>query len=164
MYPLRYRIAIACAAWSLPALGLAQGAGVTLGGIETDPDAPVEITAESLSVDQASGAAVFSGGVVIGQGQLRISAERVEVEYSDDTGDIVRLQASGGVVFVTEASAAEAERADYDLDAGSLVMSGDVLLTQGQSMLTADRMTLDLETGNAVMEGRVRTVFRQEGQ
>ena len=134
---------------------------IDLGGIDADPSAPVEVSADSLSVDQDTGKAVFSGNVVIGQGELRLSAGQVEVIYSEATGDIARLKASGGVTFVTESEAAEATTADYDLVSGTLVLTGDVLLTQGASALSAGQMTLNLNDGTAVMSGRVRTVFQQ---
>ena len=136
---------------------------INLGGISADPTAPVEVTADTLTVDQDSGTATFSGNVVIGQGDLRISAGAVNVVYSSETGDIARLLASGGVTFVTAREAAEATQADYDLTSGTLTLTGDVLLTQGASALTAERMTVNLNTGSAQMSGRVRTVFQQGG-
>lgn len=146
----------------LPAAAHAQGQ-VALGGLNADPDAPVEVTAESLTVDQTARRAVFAGNVVIGQGDMRIAAGRVEVIYDDTQGDIARLIASGGVTFVTATEAAEAAGADYDLTTGLLTLSGNVLLTQGASALAADRMVIDLNAGTAVMEGNVRTVFGQDG-
>lgn len=134
---------------------------IDLVGIDADPSAPVEVSADSLSVDQDTGTAVFSGNVVIGQGELRLSAGQVEVIYSEATGDIARLKAMRGVTFVTETEAAEAESADYDLVSGTLVLTGNVLLTQGASALSAGQMTLNLNDGTAVMSGRVRTVFQQ---
>ena len=134
---------------------------VNLGGINADPTAPVEITADNLSVEQSNGTAVFQGNVVLGQGDLRLSAGRVEVIYGDGNGDISRLSASGGVTFVTATEAAEAQNAEYDLDAGTLVMTGDVLLTQGASAISADRMRVNLSDGSAQMDGRVRTIFNQ---
>lgn len=134
---------------------------IDLGGITTNPNAPVEVAADSLSVDQDSGTAVFEGNVLIGQGDLRIGAARAQVVYDGATGGIASFAASGGVTFTTATEAAEAQNANYDLTNGKLVLSGDVLLTQGPSALSADRMTIDVETGNAQMEGRVRTVFQQ---
>ncbi len=134
---------------------------VNLGGLSADPSAAVEIAADSLAVDQASGAAVFEGNVVVGQGALRLSAGRVRVVYDDATGDIANLEASGGVTFVTDTEAAEALTANYDLGNGQLILTGDVLLTQGASAISADEMIINLETGNAQMNGRVRTVFSQ---
>ena len=136
---------------------------IALGGLTADPTAPVEVTADALRVDQTTREAVFEGNVVIGQGDLRITAGRVAVSYDDATGDIARLVASGGVTFVTATEAAEATEAVYDLTSGMLTLSGDVLLTQGASALSADRMLVDLTAGTARMEGRVRTVFAQTG-
>jgi lipopolysaccharide export system protein LptA len=145
----------------LPFAVSAQGTNITLGGINAQPDAPVEISADNLNIDQDSGRAVFSGNVVIGQGDLRLAAGTVQVTYSDEQGKISALNASGGVTFVTESEQAEAASAVYDLDGEQLTLSGNVLLTQGASALTADKMTINLSTGNARMEGRVRTVFEQ---
>ncbi len=147
---------------ALPATASAQ-TNIALGGISADPTAPVEVTADSLTVDQASGSAVFSGNVVIGQGSLRIAAGEVRGVYSEATGDIAQLLASGGVTFVTATEAAEAQNADYNLVTGQLTLTGEVLLTQGASALSADRMTVNLADGRARMDGRVRTVFAQGG-
>jgi lipopolysaccharide export system protein LptA len=141
-----------------PLAALAQE--VSLGGaFATDPDAPVEVTSETLTVDQATGAAVFTGNVVVGQGELRLQAAEVEVRYAEAAGEIARLLASGGVTLATPGEAAEAQAADYDLEARTLTLTGEVLLTQGPSAISADRMVVDLEAGTARMEGNVRTVL-----
>lgn len=140
---------------------MAAQTNIDLGGITTNPNAPVEVAADSLSVDQDTGTAIFDGNVVIGQGDLRISAGRAQVVYDAASGDIASFAASGGVTFATATEAAEAKNATYDLTNGKLVLTGDVLLTQGPSALSAERMTIDVTTGDAQMEGRVRTVFQQ---
>ena len=58
---------------------LAQSSGF---GRAQDTKLPVEVTAEQLSVDQKTGKATFSGKVLIGQGQMRLSADRVTVTYA----------------------------------------------------------------------------------
>ena len=155
-----FKTALVCIAVLVTAPAFAQ-TNINLGAVNADPNAPVEITADNLSIDQASGSAVFQGNVVLGQGGLRLSAGRVEVIYNDASGDISRLSATGGVTFVTETEAAEATSAEYNLDAGTLVMSGNVLLTQGASAISSDTMRINLSTGAAQMEGRVRTIFNQ---
>lgn len=136
---------------------------INLGGISADPTAAVEVSADNLSVDQDTGTAIFTGNVMIGQGNLRLSAQSVRVVYSEATGDIAQLKATGGVTFVTDTEAAEATDADYNLTTGQLILSGNVLLTQGASALSADKMSIDLTSGNAQMSGRVRTIFQQNG-
>lgn len=134
---------------------------VDLGGITVDTSAAIEVTADSLAVDQETGEAVFEGNVIIGQGDLRLTAGRVEIVYGTTTSQIARLLASGGVTFVTANAAAEAQQADYDVVSGLLVLTGDVLLTQGASAISAAQMTINVTDGTATMAGRVRTVLQQ---
>lgn len=134
---------------------------VNLGGMTVDTSAAIEVTADSLAVDQETGQAIFDGNVIIGQGDLRLTAGRVEVVYGADTSEISKLLASGGVTFVTAEEAAEAQQADYDITTGLLVLSGDVLLTQGASAISAGTMTINVTEGTATMDGRVRTILQQ---
>jgi lipopolysaccharide export system protein LptA len=143
-----------------PLAGMAQ-TNISLGGLNADPTQAVEITADALTVDQDSRSATFEGNVLIGQGEMRISAGVVRVVYDDASGQIAQLMASGGVTLVTATEAAEAQSAEYDLTTGLLTMTGDVLLTQGASALSAERMVVNLTENTARMEGRVRTVFQQ---
>ncbi len=142
----------------LPGLATAQ-TQMALGGLTADPSAPVEVTAESLSVDQATGRATFEGDVLIGQGDMKISAATVEVVYDDASGEIARLEAVGGVTFVTATEAAEADSAVYDISGGMLTLIGDVLLTQGRTALSSQRMEINLAAGTAQLTGGVRSVI-----
>ena len=156
------RILMTCILSGIATAAIAQ-ANISLGGISADASAPIEISADSLSVDQDTGKATFSGNVVIGQGALRLSAGEVEVIYAEGSGQIASLKAKGGATFVTETEAAEAETADYNLETGSLILIGDVLLTQGSSAISAERMSINLNTGDAELSGRVRTIIQQGG-
>ncbi|PRY93004.1 lipopolysaccharide export system protein LptA [Hasllibacter halocynthiae] len=133
---------------------------VPFGGGAQDVGAPVEVTADSLSVARNGGSAVFEGGVVIGQGEIRLSAARVEVAYDGENRRIARLDATGGVTLVSGPDAAEARSASYDVDAGVVVLTGDVLLSQGETAISADSATVNLATGEAQAEGNVRTVLQ----
>lgn len=144
----------------LATTSLAQGTGVAFGTIRQDTGLPVEVTADNLAVDQATGKAIFTGNVVIGQGEMRLSAARVAVVYRDDGDGIQSLEATGGVTLVSGADAAESQRAEYSIDNGTIVMTGEVLLAQGRSALSADRMSVRLADGTAQMSGRVRTILQ----
>jgi lipopolysaccharide export system protein LptA len=138
----------------------AQGAQVAFGAIQQDTSLPVEVTSEELAVNQADGTAIFTGNVVVGQGEMRLTAPRVLVVYREDTRGIDRMEATGGVTLVSGPDAAEADRADYSIDQGTIVMTGNVLLTQLGSALSSDKMTVQLDLGTAQMSGRVRTVLQ----
>ena len=150
-------IATLCLFWAAAAWAQTS---VAFGTLRQDPDEPVEVTSDQLAVDQDTGTAVFTGNVVIGQGEMRLAAPRVLVVYKDDRSGIKRLEATGGVTLVSGPDAAESERADYDIDTGTILMSGDVLMTQGNSALTAERMRVNLEDGTAEMSGRVKTILQ----
>ena len=141
---------------------LAQSANVAFGAIKADPSLPVEVTADTLDVNQENGSAEFLGNVVVGQGEMRLSAKRVLVIYNQEASGIERMEATGDVVLVSGPDAAQAERADYTIDSGVIVMTGNVLLTQGQNALTSNKMTVNLITGTAQMNGRVKTILNSD--
>ena len=138
----------------------AQGTQVAFGAIQQDTSAPVEVSADQLNVDQNTGEALFTGNVVVGQGEMRLSAPRVMVIYRENSSTIERMEATGGVTLVSGPDAAEASRAEYSIRTGVIVMTGDVLLTQGRSAISGDRMTVQLDDGTARVEGRVRTILQ----
>ena len=145
-----------------PGAGGAQETSVAFGTAPADPGQPVEVTADSLDVNQADGSAEFTGDVLVIQGEMRLTADRVFVVYDREASRIARLEATGGVVLVNGPDAAESDRAEYSIDDGVIVMTGNVLLTQGPSALRSDRMTVNLTTGTAQMAGRVKTILNPE--
>ena len=147
-------------------LAIAQSASIAVGTSGFSASLPVEVTADEFSVDQSTGKAVFDGNVLVVQGDVRMSAGRVTIEYATDAGaanGISRLLATGGVTFGTSSDAAEAKDAVYSVADGIVTMSGDVILTQGQSAIAGDKLVVNLTSGNGRMEGRVRTVFTPSG-
>jgi lipopolysaccharide export system protein LptA len=145
---------------ALASAGTAQ-TNINLSGMAVDRSAAIEVTSQTLSVDQDTSTAVFNGDVLVIQGDLRVTAAQVTVIYGDDTSQIARLVATGGVTFVTPQDAAEAQDADYDITTGFLTLTGDVLLTQGASAITAQSMVINVADGTATMQGRVRTILNQ---
>ncbi len=146
-------------------IAFAQGAQVPFGNLSAGEAQQVEIAADTLSIDQATQMAVFTGNVVAGMGELRLSADRVEVVYSGEggTGAVRALRASGNVIFVSGQDSAQADSAIYELVEGNVLMEGNVILTQGQNALSGQRLRIDVTAGTAQMEGRVQTIFQTSG-
>lgn len=123
----------------------------------------LEVTADSLEVDQATGQSVFSGNVLAVQGAMRIEAQSLRIVYEPGaragTQRVGSLVAAGGVTMVTNAEAIEAREAVYSLSAQTLEMSGDVIFVQGNNLLSGERFVADLRTGSGRMIGRVRTII-----
>lgn len=155
-----------------PALALAQdeaaapaaGSEVAFGGMKGDPKLPVEITSDTLEVNQNDGVATFTGNVIVIQGALRMAAPVVKVLYSkDDKSSIETVTATGGVTLVDGRDEAEGKDAVYTVATGIVVMTGDVILTQGKNTMAGQKLTADLNDGTGRMEGRVKTVLKPKG-
>jgi lipopolysaccharide export system protein LptA len=147
---------------AMPVMALTQGTSIGFGGGGHDASAQVEVAADSLSIDQATGRATLTGNVMIVQDTLRLTANQVDVEYGDVDGrrTIQTLLAAGDVLIVVGPDAAEGETAVYSIGSGEVVMTGNVLLTQGGNSLAGERLVVNLDTGAGTVSGRVRTVLQ----
>lgn len=166
--PLRSLTALCLVLWSGAAL--AQGTAIELGTTPVNPDAPVEITADSLSVDRETGFAIFTGNVRVVQEQMTLSADVIEVRYTEadkaqpgEEGGVDQVDAKGNVIFINGEDVAESDNAVLTPRDDRVVMTGNVLLTQGPTVIAGERMVFNLATGAGRMEGRVRTVIRPGG-
>ena len=101
--------------------------------------------------------------VLVTQGEMRLQAGIIRVEYDQAGGAIARLHASGGVLMVNATDAAESETAVYTIASGEVVMKGKVLMTQGNTAIKGDTLVINLKTGTGRMEGGVTTTFTPGG-
>ncbi len=136
---------------------------IAFGDLNQDTSQPVQVTADQLAVNNADGTAVFTGNVVVTQGEMKLAAAEVKVNYGTEQNDIESLEATGGVTVTNLGDAAEAQEAVYTIDSGMIVLSGDVLLTQGGSAMAGQKLTINLQDGTGLMEGRVTTTFQPGG-
>jgi lipopolysaccharide export system protein LptA len=128
------------------------GAGSALKGHDTD--APVDVAADRIEVQDRADRAIFSGNVEVRQGNLQLSTSRLTVAYANADGiQIERLEASGGVTLRSPSETARSQYAIYDLNRRLVTMIGGVTLNRGQSHVQGGRLVLDLDTGRAVMDG-----------
>ena len=135
---------------SQPALG--QDATSALRGHNTN--APVDVAADRIEVQDRADRAIFSGNVQVRQGDLNLDAARLTVAYADTGGiEIQRIDASGGVTVRSPSETARGQFAIYDLNNRVITMLGGVTLTRGASQVRGGRLVLDLDTGRAVMDG-----------
>ena len=140
-------------------VALAQEDTPGFGSISEDSKEPIEITANQLEFNDESGIATFEGDVLIIQGDLRLTAEFVEVVYSDDRSKIDSMIAKINVRLTSCPDKAKSDAADYDLSRGSIILTGNVSILQDGNTLLAERTEIDLDTGSSKASGRVKTVL-----
>jgi lipopolysaccharide export system protein LptA len=160
---MAFRLGFLVLTLSLVAAGADAQQKIAFGELNQDTTQPVQVTADQLAVNNADGTAIFSGNVVVTQGEMKLAAGEVKVTYGTAQNDIESLVASGGVTVTNLGDAAEAEEAVYTIDSGVIVLTGNVLLTQGPSAMAGQRLSINLKDGTGVMEGRVTTTFQPGG-
>ena len=117
-------------------------------------NAPVDVEADRIEVQDRADRAIFSGNVIARQGNMTMNAARLTVAYTDTSGvDVQRLEASGGVTLRTPSETARGNFAIYDVNRRIVTLTGGVNLTQGQNRVQGGRLVLDLNSHRAVMDG-----------
>jgi lipopolysaccharide export system protein LptA len=139
----------------LPLLAVAPAAGQqSRSGGGFNSNAPVDIDADRIEVQDRADRAIFSGNVIARQGNMTMNAARVNVAYTNTSGvQVERIEASGGVTLRTPTETARGNFAIYDVDRKIVTMIGGVHLTQGSNRVQGGRLVLDLNSHRAVMDG-----------
>ena len=146
------------------AIALALAALPSVGGAQSfQGGQPIMWGADEGSVTPT--AISLRGRAELTQGENRIRADRIEGSISN--GDLTRVEATGGVYFVTPEQTIRGDRAVYTPANDTIVLSGDVILTQGENVMTGGRLTYNTRTESAQMDGggqngRVQGVFYPE--
>src|SRR5215210_8022763 len=96
-----------------------------------DSNAPIDVAADRIEVQERADRAVFVGNVHVRQAELTLDTSRLTVAYSGggaDTGtggvQIRRLDASGGVVVRSPSETARGDFGIYDLDRKLITLIG----------------------------------------
>jgi lipopolysaccharide export system protein LptA len=118
-------------------------------------NAPVDVTAERLDVQDRADRAVFVGNVHATQADLSLDTQRLTVAYANGGGgvQIQRLDAAGGVTVRSPSETARGDFGIYDLDRKLITLIGNVQLNRQQDQLNGARLVIDLNSGRAVVDG-----------
>ena len=128
-------------------------------------DAPIDLTADRLEVQDRADRAMFSGNVKVRQDELTLDTSRLTVAYSSRGGvQIKRLDASGGVTVRSPSETARGSFGIYDLDRKLITLVGNVVLERQGSQLSGQRLVIDLDSGRAVIDGGPAGVGQSGGR
>ncbi|MCY7338944.1 MAG: OstA family protein [Sphingomonas bacterium] len=144
---------------------LAQTSGSVSALKGHDSNAPIDVAADRIEVQDRVDRAVFAGNVKVRQGKLALDTSRLTVAYSSGGGiQIRRLDASGGVVMTSPSETARGNFGVYDLDRKLITLIGDVRLARAGSTINGSRLLIDLNSGRAVVDGGVPGVGESGGR
>jgi len=138
----------------LAALAVGPAASQTSALKGHNSNAPVDVAADRIEVQDRADRAIFSGNVVVRQAELTLTAARLTVAYSSSGGvELRRIDATGGVTVKSPSETAQGNVGIYDLERRIITLIGDVSLVQRDARVNGGRLTIDLESGRAVMDG-----------
>jgi len=155
MIRMRRHAFLFCAAAALAgATGLAQNKDPVSALRGHDSNAPIDVDADRIEVQDRADRAIFAGNVKVRQASLSLDTERLTVAYSSGGGvQIRRLDAAGGVVVRSPSETARGNFGIYDLDKKLITLVGDVQLRRAGSQVMGSRLVIDLQSGRAVIDG-----------
>jgi len=131
--------------------------------LESDRNQPIELTADSVDIDESRGASVYRGDVDLRQGTMRLQADVVTVHQEGRRP--ARIVAEGKPVRFDQQTErgpvrGEARQMEYEVDSENLVLDGDALLQQGTDNMRSDRIVYDrvrsVVKAGAAAEGKER--------
>ncbi len=162
-------------------LGLAAALAVTgpaVAQLETNSNAPIDITANEAEVINAKCLAIWRGAAEALQGDARLRADTITVYEAAKGGTDAagqracgateKVVAEGHVYYVTPTQNARGDRAVYSAAADQIVMTGDVIVVRGDDVARGDRLVIKVASKQFIMESsahgtgtgrRVRGVF-----
>jgi lipopolysaccharide export system protein LptA len=124
---------------------------------------PTHITSDSLTLHAKNRVFVYKGNVVVTQGDMKLTSNEVEGNYSEQN-QIQKIVAKGDVVITKQDIQATSQRAIYDAVTSIVTLTDNPQLQQGESVLIADRIKVLLNENRSLAEGNVRVTFvKQEG-
>jgi lipopolysaccharide export system protein LptA len=147
---------------------------------------PVNITADKLDFLNKENKLIYSGNVVVVQGDSTLKASVLNIDLQRDgaggatapatpaptdgsapaqNSSVRHMEATGPVTLISKDQVGTGDRATYDKDENRVRMFGNVTLSQGTNVTTGDRLVYDMTSGQAQVfsgqtnNGRVMSVF-----
>lgn len=137
--------------------------------------APIAIDADKLQVFDKEQRAVYSGNVVVVQGETTMKAAHMTVFYERNNQEaqatenvgggpggaqLKRVEAKGDVVIVSKDQVARGDTGTLDRENDRMILTGNVSLSQGDNITKGEKLFYNLSTGVATVDGgRVRSLL-----
>ena len=142
----------------------AAAQGSVFGTFKTDPNAPIDIEADTLDVHDQAKQAIFRGKVKSQQGDFIVRTIEMTVFYTGQSGfglprsgdeaadkggsQLTRVEARQKVLIVSkDGQTATGDWANFDVKANTVLMGDHVVVSRGKDVAEGPRLKIDLTTG-----------------
>jgi len=119
-----------------------------LWALSTDKNQAIDLEADSVDINQATGVSVYSGNVELNQGSIQLKADKVTVYQYADKKKSTRFVATGYPARFRQRPdgekqyiKAQANRMNYEIDSDNLELIGNAFISQpGKINMRSDRI------------------------
>jgi lipopolysaccharide export system protein LptA len=116
-----------------------------------NPDAPIDVSADSFTADANAKTGVYSGNVVIHQGEVRMRANSVRAHIVENKPE--RIYAAGHVVVDAPSGVATGDNGVYEVGPRLITLTGNVVLTKDKNVMRGRQLVVNLISGQASLDG-----------
>jgi len=162
-----HRVAVAgivlIAIAAVPALAAEQTAKLPTSsyqGLGMASNQPIQFESEQLEVHDQDKTAVFTGHVIVRQGETVLKTDRLIVYYEGSAAggegqqqQVRRIDAEGNVLVTSTNQTASGDKGTFDTAANTILLTGNVVLTQGDNVIRGPKLLIDVNTSQAKMLG-----------
>lgn len=135
--------------WNLPASALT-----------TDKDQAIEIEADAAELDEQKNVTVYTGNVIVVQGSIRMTGDKMTVYYTDDS-DLESVIMVGNPATYKQLpddsdvyDEAQAKRMEYYSPKNLIVLIDDAVVKQEGLRFSGNRIEYDTENSRIKAKGR----------
>lgn len=168
---------LALAAAAAPAMAQkAKGSGAPFAGFGSNSKEPIKIDSNKLEVFDKENRAVYSGDVVVVQGQTTVRSSTMTIHYisakasggssaptAAGQNSIRKIDFDGPVSVTSGTQAATGKFMTYDAQSETVTLTGNVVISDCDNVQRGERAVYDVRSGRATVDagakGRVQGVF-----
>lgn len=114
---------------------------------------PITITSELLTADNKAHTALFEKSVIARTTTMTMYADKMLVQYSGETGHVVRIDVTGSVKVTTADRVITSGEAVYFADEEKIVFTGDPKAVAGGNVVTGKKMVYLMNEDRFLVEG-----------
>ncbi len=141
-----------------------ESLGKALQNVDWNPNAPVDIHSEEMTVDFEKNKIVFKGDVKVLQSDFSLTAGEVTAIFGESADDIKKIIASDDVKIQQADKMAWGEQAVYDRESATILLTGTPVLKQGRNFIKGEEIQFRLDEDRMEVKGSVEAEFLLSGE
>ncbi len=113
---------------------------------------PITVTSETLTADNRAHTALFEKNVVAKTSDMTMAADKMLIFYTEGSGDVTKIEATGNVRLFRETRAITSENATYYAEEEKVIFTGEPKAIDGENVVTGSRMTYFIKEDRSYIE------------